>query len=97
MTQKLYVGNLSYQTTDDSLRALFAQFGQVESARLVIDRDTRRSRGFAFVEMATDQDAEAAIMGLNGKSVDGREIRVDKAKPQADRPPRQDDRRRPRW
>jgi RNA recognition motif-containing protein len=85
MTQKLYVGNLSYHTTEGSLRTLFAEFGEIESVNVITDRETGRPKGFAFVEMATDQAAQAAISALNGKSVDDREIKVDKAKPQADR------------
>jgi len=90
MTTNLYVGNLSYDTTEDSLRTLFAEFGEVESARVITDRYTGRSKGFAFVEMAADEAAEEAIGALNGKSVDGREIRVDKAKPRTER-------QQPRW
>jgi cold-inducible RNA-binding protein len=100
MTQKVYVGNLSYNTTEGTLRTLFAEYGEIESVNLITDRDTGRPKGFAFVEMATDQDAQAAISALNGKSMDDREIKVDKAKPQADRD-RRDARprggRQPRW
>lgn len=85
MTKKLYVGNLSYRTTENTLRTLFAEFGEVQSVNLITDRETGRSKGFAFVEMDTEQAATAAIGALNGKMVDEREIRVDKAKPQADR------------
>jgi cold-inducible RNA-binding protein len=85
MTQKLYVGNLSYDTTEGSLRTLFAEYGEIESVNVIMDRETGRPKGFAFVEMATDQAAQAAISALNGKSVDDREIKVDRAKPQADR------------
>ncbi len=92
MTQKLYVGNLSYDTTEGSLRTLFAEYGEVESVNLITDRDTGRPKGFGFVEMATDEGAQAAISALNGKSVDDREIKVDRAKPQSDRGGR-----RPRW
>jgi RNA recognition motif-containing protein len=95
VSSNLYVGNLSYDTTEDTLRTLFAEFGEVESVSLISDRYTGRSRGFAFVEMATDESAQAAISGLNGKVVDEREIRVDKAKPRADR--RQSGGPRPRW
>ena len=97
MTTKVYVGNLSYNTTGETLRPLFAEFGEIESVNLITDRDTGRSKGFAFVEMATEQAAQAAISGLNGKMVDDREIKVDKAKPQADRDPRQSSRRRSSW
>ncbi len=88
MTQKLYVGNLSYNTTEDALRRMFAEYGQVESVNVITDRETGRPKGFAFVEMASEQAAQAAMSALNGKSVDDREIKVDKAKPQADRPRR---------
>jgi RNA recognition motif-containing protein len=95
MTQKVYVGNLSYNTTEDSLRALFAEYGEIESVNLITDRATGRPKGFAFVEMATDQAAQAAISALNGKSVDDRELKVDKANPP--REGRSGDRRRSRW
>jgi len=85
MTTNLYVGNLSYDTTEDTLRTLFGEFGEVESARVITDRYTGRSKGFAFVEMAAEDAAQEAISALNGKSVDGREIRVDKAKPRTER------------
>lgn len=85
MASNLYVGNLSYETTDETLRTLFAEYGEIESVNLITDRYTGRSRGFAFVEMVTDEAAQEAITGLTGKSVDGRDIRVDKAKPRADR------------
>jgi RNA recognition motif-containing protein len=98
MAQKLYVGSLSYNTTEDTLRTLFAEFGEIESVKLIMDRDTGRPKGFAFVEMATDQAAQAAISALNGKSVDNREIRVERAQPQTDRrDDRRDGARRPRW
>ena len=90
MATNLYVGNLSYDTTEDTLRALFAEFGEVESARVITDRYSGRSKGFGFVEMTAEEDAQKAIEALNGKSVDGREIRVDKAKPRTER-------RQPRW
>ena len=89
MTTKLYVGNLSYKTTEDALRTMFAEFGEVTSSTVITDRDSGRSKGFGFVEMAEDQAAQAAITALNGKMVDEREIRVDKAKPQVDRDRRQ--------
>jgi RNA recognition motif-containing protein len=97
MTKNLYVGNLSYDTTEDTLRTLFAEFGEIESVNLITDRYTGRSRGFAFVEMATEEAAQAAISSLSGKMVDSREIRVDKAKPRADRDRRQSGGRRSRW
>jgi len=89
MATKLYVGNLSYKTTEDSLRTMFAEFGEVSSATVITDRDSGRSKGFGFVEMESDTAATAAITALNGKMVDEREIRVDKAKPQVDRDRRQ--------
>jgi RNA recognition motif-containing protein len=91
MTQNLFVGNLSYDTTEDTLRTLFAEFGQIESARLITDRYTGRSKGFAFVEMSTEQAAEEAVGGLNSRQVDGREIKVEKANPRPERD------RGPRW
>ncbi len=97
MTQKVYVGNLSYNTTEDTLRTLFGEHGEIESVNLITDRETGRPKGFAFVEMSTEQAAEAAITALNGKSVDDREIRVDKAKPQAPRDRRGSQRGRSRW
>lgn len=78
---KLYVGNLSFNTTDDSLAQAFAPFGQVGRASVVTDRDTGRSRGFGFVEMGNDQEAKAAIAGLDGQMVDGRTIQVNIARP----------------
>ena len=95
MAKNLYVGNLSYDTTEDTLRTLFAEYGQIESVRLITDRYTGRSKGFAFVEMSTEEAAQEAISGLNGKQVDNREIKVDNAKPQRER--RGSDRGRPRW
>jgi RNA recognition motif-containing protein len=92
MATNLYVGNLSYDTTEDTLRTLFAEYGQIESVNLITDRYTGRSRGFAFVEMSTEEAAQEAISGLSGKTVDTREIRVEKAKPKTDRGGR-----RPRW
>lgn len=94
MTINLYVGNLSYDTTEDTLRTLFAEFGEVESVRVITDRYSGRSKGFAFVEMTTEEAGQEAIGALNGKMVDSREIRVDKAKPRADR---RSDSRRSRW
>jgi RNA recognition motif-containing protein len=88
MTQKIYVGNLSYNTTEDTLRRMFAEYGEIESINVIMDRETGRPKGFAFVEMSNDRAAQSAISALNGKSVDDREIKVDKAKPQADRPRR---------
>ena len=95
MTNNLYVGNLSYETNEDTLRTLFAEYGQIESVNLITDRYTGRSRGFAFVEMSTEQAAQEAMSGLNGKQVDDREIKVDKAKPKSDS--RSSDRGGSRW
>jgi cold-inducible RNA-binding protein len=79
MAQKLFIGGLPFSTTDDRLRAVFAAVGNVESAVVVTDRDTGRSRGFGFVEMSTPEEAEQAIARLNGKDLDGRQIKVEKA------------------
>lgn len=78
---KLYVGNLSFSTSEAQLRDLFAQHGEVTSASLVMDRETGRPRGFGFVEFANDDQARAAITALDGKNVDGRDIKVNEAKP----------------
>lgn len=85
MGKRIYVGNLSYNTTENALRDLFAEHGEVTSVSLVTDRATGRSRGFAFVEMATDQAATAAIAAIHGKVVDERELNVAEAKPQEER------------
>lgn len=85
MSMKLYVGNLSFQTSSQELEDLFAGIGTVESATVVEDRETGRSRGFGFVEMANAEDAEKAIAELNGKEFGGREIKVNEAKPREDR------------
>jgi cold-inducible RNA-binding protein len=87
MATKLYVGNLSFQTTSDELRDHFAQAGNVESASVVEDRMTGRSRGFGFVEMATPEEAAAAIEQLNGKEFGGRNLTVNEARPRTDRGP----------
>jgi cold-inducible RNA-binding protein len=79
MAQKLFIGGLSFSTSTDRLRETFAQAGQVESAAVVTDRDTGQSRGFGFVEMATTEDADRAIATFNGKELDGRQLRVEKA------------------
>ena len=81
MASKLYVGGISYDTTDGSLRTFFEQMGKVDSAVVVMDRDSGRSRGFGFVEMSTSTEAQKAITDLNGKSLDGRTIIVNEAKP----------------
>jgi len=85
MSMKLYVGNLSFQTSSDDLQELFAQAGTVESASVVEDRDTGRSRGFGFVEMSSKEEGEAAISQFNGKEVNGRALNVNEAKPREDR------------
>jgi RNA recognition motif-containing protein len=82
---KLYVGNLSFSTSEDELRQLFEQYGQVASATLVMDRDTGRPRGFGFVEMNDDGEAKAAIAALNGQNVGGRDLTVNEARPREDR------------
>jgi RNA recognition motif-containing protein len=82
---KLYVGNLSFQTSNDDLHELFATVGTVESANVVEDRDTGRSRGFGFVEMASQAEGEAAIEQLNGKEHNGRELKVNEARPRENR------------
>ena len=85
MSTKLYVGNISFNTTNQDLNDMFGEIGTVESANVVEDRETGRSRGFAFVEMASKADAENAIAQLNGKEVDGRALKVNEAKPREDR------------
>jgi RNA recognition motif-containing protein len=85
VAKKLYVGNLSYNTSDSDLQRLFEAFGTVQSAQVISDRETGRSKGFGFVEMGSDQEAQAAINGLNGKEVDGRSLTVNEAKPREDR------------
>jgi cold-inducible RNA-binding protein len=81
MAQKLFIGGLSFSTSDSRLREVFAQVGSVESAAVVMDRDTGRSRGFGFVEMATAEEAEAAVKKFNGQELDGRTLKVELAKP----------------
>jgi RNA recognition motif-containing protein len=85
MTTKLYVGNLSFRTTGEELRELFAQAGTVESVSVIEDRETGRSRGFGFVEMATAEEATAAIEQFNGKDLGGRNLTVNEAKPKTER------------
>jgi RNA recognition motif-containing protein len=87
MAKKLYVGNLSYNTNEDTLRNLFSEFGSVTSAKIIINRDTGESKGFGFVEMGTDEEAGAAIAGINGREFEGRQLRVNEAmdKPRRDR------------
>ena len=85
MSMKLYVGNLSFNTRNQDLNDLFGAIGTVESTNIIEDRETGRSRGFAFVEMSSQADGENAIAQLNGKEVDGRELKVNEAKPQENR------------
>ena len=84
MGRKLYVGNLTFQVTDSDLSKLFEPHGTVASAQVIMDRDTGRSKGFGFVEMKTDQEAQAATAALNGKDYDGRPLTVNEAKPRAE-------------
>ena len=90
MAKKLYVGGLSYGTTEDTLRTSFAQVGEVTSASVIMDRMTGRSKGFGFVEMASDDDATKAIEMWNGKELDGRRLTVNEARPLTERPPRRE-------
>jgi len=84
MGKKLYVGNLAYAVTDSDLQQLFGAHGTVQSAQVIMDRDTGRSKGFGFVEMSSDQEAQAAIAALNGKEVDGRNLTVNEARPKTE-------------
>ncbi|MEN6364932.1 MAG: RNA-binding protein [Rectinema sp.] len=88
MGKKLYVGNLSYGSYEDALRDIFANYGTVLSAKIITDRDSGQSKGFGFVEMSTDEEAQAAIAGANGFMMDGRQLRVNEAmdKPRNDGP-----------
>jgi len=86
MTNKLYVGSLSFDTTEDTLRDLFSQAGTVNSVSIIMDKFSGRSKGFAFVEMSSEEEAKKAIETLNGKELDGRNIVVDEAKPMEKRP-----------
>ena len=81
MGKKLYVGNLSYSVSDDSLQQYFSEFGSIASVKVMMDRDSGRSKGFGFVEMSNDAEAQAAIAGLNGKVIDGRGMVVNEARP----------------
>lgn len=85
MSKKLYVGNLSYNVSNSELEKLFTPYGTVESAHVITDRNTGRSKGFGFVEMGTDQEAQAAIAALHGKEIDGRSLTVNEARPQEER------------
>lgn len=86
MGNKLYVGNLAYSVRDESLQQAFSQYGHVTSAKVMMDRDTGRSKGFGFVEMGSDAEAQAAINGMNGQPLEGRAIVVNEARPREDRP-----------
>ena len=86
MGNKLYVGNLAYSVRDESLQQAFSQFGTVLSAKVMMDRETGRSKGFGFVEMGTDAEAQAAINGMNGQALEGRAIVVNEARPREERP-----------
>jgi cold-inducible RNA-binding protein len=86
LSKKLYVGNLTYNVNETDLEALFTPFGTVQSAQVIVDRDTNRSKGFAFVEMGSEEEAQAAIQGLNGRDHDGRNLTVNEAKPREARP-----------
>lgn len=88
MAKKLYVGGLPYSTTEDSLKTIFSQAGTVESATIISDRMTGRSKGFGFIEMATDEEAQAAIDMFNGKEFEGRTLTVNEARPMEARAPR---------
>ena len=86
MNAKLYISNLSYTSTEDSLKEALSEYGEVTSVRIITDRDTGRSRGFGFAEFKNAEDAKKAIDGMNGKEVDGREVRVAEAQEREDRP-----------
>jgi len=86
MATKLFVGSLSWNVTDDQLKEFFSEAGTVESAKVIVDRETNRSKGFGFVEMSSDEEAKAAVEKLNNKELDGRNIIVTEARPREDRP-----------
>jgi RNA recognition motif-containing protein len=86
MNNKLYVGNLAYSVRDESLQHAFSEFGSVQSAKVMMDRDTGRSKGFGFVEMGTAEEAQAAIRALHGQQLEGRDLTVNLARPKEDRP-----------
>ena len=97
MSKKIYVGNLSYQTTEGDLTTLFEQVGQVDSVNVITDRDTGRSKGFAFVEMSVNAEGERAIEVLSGKELNGRALTVNEARPKADRGSGGGQRQNNRW
>jgi RNA recognition motif-containing protein len=86
MSKKIYVGNLSFDTNDTQLNQIFQPFGQVTSSRVITDQYTGRSRGFGFVEMDNNEEADKAIAGLNGKNVEGRDLNISEARPREDKP-----------
>ncbi len=88
MGNKLYVGNLPYSFRDEDMQQAFSQFGNVSSAKVMMERDTGRSKGFGFVEMGSDAEAQAAIKGMNGQNMGGRDLVVNEARPMEPRPPR---------
>uniref|UniRef100_I2Q651 RRM domain-containing RNA-binding protein n=1 Tax=Desulfovibrio sp. U5L TaxID=596152 RepID=I2Q651_9BACT len=88
MSKNIYVGNLPFRTTEDSVRDLFARYGDVQSVKLISDRETGKPRGFGFVEMDDDAAADEAIKSLDGADFEGRNLKVNEAKPRAPRPPR---------
>lgn len=92
MSMKIYVGNLGYNVSNDALAEKFSQFGEVQSAKIIMDRDTNRSKGFGFVEMANATEANQAISSLNGTEFDGRKMNVTEAKPMEPRAPRSNNR-----
>ena len=96
MGKKLYVGNLSFNTTEQQLSTHFAQYGNVESSKIITDRDTNRSKGFAFVEMSTNDEALSAIESLNGQAFEGRNLTVNEAKPMEPRSNRENSFNTPR-
>jgi cold-inducible RNA-binding protein len=96
MAKKLYVGNMSFDTTEEALQAAFAQAGTVVSVTIIKDKFSGRPKGFGFIEMSTDEEADAAVQMWNEKELDGRTLRVNEARPMEDRPPRRDDNRGPR-
>jgi len=97
MAKKLFVGGLAYSVTDDELRDLFAQFGTVESAQVIMDHQMNRSKGYGFVEMSSDEEAQKAVAALDGKEFSGRSIGVSEARPQQDRRAPRDGGGRDQW
>ena len=94
MSKKLYVGNLSYNTNEEALRSAFSEVGTVESAVVIMDKMTGRSKGFGFVELATEEEAQSALAKFDGAELDGRSLKVNEARPQEERPRRNFDNRR---